>query len=77
MAMLQRNPGDFFSEADLEYRKLEEQHNQYEAELQRISKSQFLSAEDLLEEVRLKKLKLKVKDEMMAIAQRHRFAHPA
>ncbi|MBZ5527716.1 MAG: hypothetical protein LAN71_07440 [Acidobacteriia bacterium] len=75
--MLQRNPGDFYSQDDLEYRKLEEQHDRYEAELLKIEQSEFHSAEDLLEEVRLKKLKLKVKDEMLAFAQRHRLAHPA
>jgi hypothetical protein len=77
MAMLQRNPGDFYSEVDVEYRKLQEEHDQYEAELFRIARSEFLSAEDLLEEIRLKKLKLKVKDKMMAFAQRHHLARPA
>jgi len=77
MAMLQRNPGDFFSQEELEYRKLEEQHDRYEAELLRIKQSEFHSAEDLLEEVRLKKLKLKTKDEMLAFAHRHHLAHPA
>jgi uncharacterized protein YdcH (DUF465 family) len=77
MAMLQRNPGDFFSQEELEYRKLEEQHDRYEAELLKITQSEFHSAEDLLEEVRLKKLKLKTKDEMLAFAHRHHLAHPA
>lgn len=77
MAMLQRNPGDSFTQEEMEYRKLEDQHNRYDAELKRLSQSEFHSAEDLLEEVRLKKLKLKTKDEMMAYAHRHHLPHSA
>ena len=72
MSTLQRNPGDSWLEADAEYQKLAEQHSRYEAELQRLSRSGFLNSEDLLEEVRLKKLKLHVKDEMQMLLQRQR-----
>ena len=54
------------------YQRLAEQHERYEAELHQISASQFLSSEDLLEEIRLKKLKLHVKDEMIQLAARLR-----
>src|SRR5215467_13113543 len=40
------------------------------SELQRISKSPYLNAEDLLEEIKLKKMKLHCKDEMERIAAR-------
>jgi len=43
---------------------------QYEAELQKISKSPYLNSEDLLEEIKLKKMKLHCKDEMERIAAR-------
>jgi len=43
---------------------------EYELELQLISKSPYLNAEDLLEEIRLKKMKLHCKDEMERIAAR-------
>jgi uncharacterized protein YdcH (DUF465 family) len=53
-----------------------EQHQKYEAELQRISHSQFLNSEDLLEEIKLKKLKLHVKDEMESLAARLQKTRP-
>ena len=70
MASAQRAPRDVLLQADAEYRRLAEQHHQYDAELQRISKSPYLSSEDLLEEIRLKKMKLHCKDEMERIAAR-------
>jgi uncharacterized protein YdcH (DUF465 family) len=72
MATIARNPRDLVLEANAAYQRLAEQHEQYEAELHKISTSQFLSSEDLLEEIRLKKLKLLVKDEMKALAARLR-----
>ncbi|MBZ5700528.1 MAG: YdcH family protein [Acidobacteriia bacterium] len=71
---MQRNPGDQNFDADAEYQKLAEQHTQYEAELHRLTLSPYLNAEDLLEEVRLKKLKLRVKDEMQELLKRQRHA---
>jgi len=70
MASVQRTPRDIPFEADAEYQRLAEQHRQYEAELQRISKSPYLNSEDLLEEIKLKKMKLHCKDEMERIAVR-------
>jgi uncharacterized protein YdcH (DUF465 family) len=70
MASAQRLPRDIPFEADAEYQRLAEQHRQYDAELQKISKSPYLNSEDLLEEIRLKKLKLHCKDEMERIAAR-------
>ena len=70
MASAQRLPRDIPFEADAEYQRLAEQHRQYEAELQKISKSPYLNSEDLLEEIKLKKLKLRCKDEMERIAAR-------
>jgi len=68
MATPQRSPRDVIFEADAEYKRLAEKHQQYEAELQKLSRSPFLNSEDLIEEIRLKKLKLHVKDEMERIA---------
>jgi uncharacterized protein YdcH (DUF465 family) len=70
MASAQRAPRDILLQTDAEYQRLAEQHRQYEAELQRISKSPYLSSEDLLEEIRLKKMKLHCKDAMERIAAR-------
>ena len=70
MASFARAPRDILLEADADYQRLLEQHQRYEAELQRISKAPYLSSEDLLEEIKLKKMKLHCKDEMERIASR-------
>jgi len=70
MASAQRAPRDVLLQTDAEYQRLAEQHRQYEAELQKISKSPYLNSEDLLEEIKLKKMKLHCKDEMERIAAR-------
>lgn len=70
MASAQRTPRDILFETDAEYQRLAQQHRQYEVELQRISTATYLSSEDLLEEIKLKKMKLHVKDEMELIAAR-------
>jgi len=70
MATAQRAPRDILFETDAEYQRLAQQHQQYEAELQQISKSPYLNSEDLLEEIKLKKMKLHCKDEMERIAAR-------
>ncbi len=70
MPDLQRNPRDVIVMADAEYQRLLEKHQQYENELLKLSRSPYLSSEDLIEEIRLKKLKLQVKDEMERIVAR-------
>jgi len=70
MASFARAPRDILLDTDAEYARLAEQHHKYEEELQRISKAPYLSSEDLLEEIKLKKLKLHCKDEMERIASR-------
>ena len=70
MAAMQRSPRDILLNADADYQRLFEQHQKYDAELQRILKEPYLSSEDLLEEIKLKKLKLHCKDEMERIAAR-------
>jgi len=70
MASAQRSPRDVIFETDAEYQRLAEKHRQYEAELQKLSQSPYLNSEDLIEEIRLKKMKLHVKDEMERLASR-------
>ena len=70
MAAMQRNPRDILLVTDADYQRLFEQHEKYESELQRILKEPFLNSEDLLEEIKLKKMKLHCKDEMERIASR-------
>jgi uncharacterized protein YdcH (DUF465 family) len=70
MAMLQRTPRDILLDTDAEYQRLAEQHSKYDQELQKLTAAPYLSSEDLLEEIKLKKMKLYCKDEMERIASR-------
>ena len=58
-------------EGDAEFRHLAEEHSRYEAQLEQLTKSPYLSAEDILLESDLKKKKLRVKDEMERLIARH------
>jgi uncharacterized protein YdcH (DUF465 family) len=60
--------------ADTEFRRLAEEHSRYAAQLDQISNESYRSAEDLLLESQLKKLKLRVKDQMEKRAAM--IAHP-
>jgi uncharacterized protein YdcH (DUF465 family) len=55
---------------DAEFKRLAEEHSRYAAQLEQISKTPYLSAEDLLLESELKKLKLRLKDQMEQRAAR-------
>ena len=77
MAMLQRNPRDILLDTDAEYQRLAEQHSKYVEELQKLTTGPYLSSEDLLEEIKLKKMKLYCKDEMERIASRVQRTSPA
>jgi uncharacterized protein YdcH (DUF465 family) len=70
MATLARNPRDILLDTDAEYQRLAEQHSKYDVELQKLTTAPYLSSEDLLEEIKLKKMKLYCKDEMERIAAR-------
>jgi uncharacterized protein YdcH (DUF465 family) len=61
-----------------EYRRLDEQHHQYESRLVALTGKAVLNDEEQVEETTLKKKKLQVKDRMEAIARQARAseAHP-
>jgi uncharacterized protein len=58
-----------------EFRRLALEHNQYSHRLDSLNEKRYLSDDDKLEEVRLKKLKLLVKDQMENIEQRYKQEH--
>jgi uncharacterized protein YdcH (DUF465 family) len=62
--------------ANDEYRRLDEQHHEYENRLADLTAKLLLSDDEQVEEVTLKKKKLQVKDRMQAIAREMRAAHP-
>lgn len=54
-----------------EYRRLKAKHHDYDHRLQELSAKRLLSDEEKLEEVRMKKEKLFLKDRLSAIEREH------
>jgi uncharacterized protein len=52
-------------------RKLAQEHSQYEARLGSLIDKRYLTDDEKLEEVRLKKLKLRLKDQMESIERQY------
>jgi uncharacterized protein YdcH (DUF465 family) len=55
-----------------EFRKLAQEHQQYSQRLDNLTQKRYLSDDEKLEEVRLKKMKLRLKDQMESIEQHFR-----
>jgi uncharacterized protein YdcH (DUF465 family) len=55
-----------------EYRQLQQEHATYAAQLDRLHSKPHLSDQEQIEEIRLKKLKLRLKDQMAALLQKAR-----
>lgn len=63
---------DHLLASDEEIRKLAQEHSQYAHRLDLLTEKRFLSEEEKLEEVRLKKLKLRLKDQITVLEHKHR-----
>lgn len=59
-------------ETDEEFRNLATQHCQYKKQLEAFASRSYLTPEEQVEESRIKKLKLRLKDQMQEIVDRHR-----
>ena len=57
--------------SDENFRRLAQEHTQYAQRLESLVTKRFLSEEEQIEETRLKKLKLRLKDQMEQIVQHH------
>ena len=55
-----------------DYQRLREEHARYASQLEQLASKTYLSEQEKLEEIRLKKLKLRVKDRMEMLVQRAR-----
>jgi uncharacterized protein YdcH (DUF465 family) len=67
---------DQLIEINEEYRRLNDQHREYESRLTSLTSKSVLSDEEQVEEVTLKKKKLQLKDRMEAIAREVRAGVP-
>jgi uncharacterized protein YdcH (DUF465 family) len=63
-------------ETDEEYRRLATEHAQHKKRVEDLESRPYLSEDEKIEEVKLKKLKLRLKDQMAEILNRYR-AQPA
>ncbi len=64
------NPQPLFQQTDQEYHELVAKHHELEDRLTQLTAKHYLSEQDQLEEVTLKKRKLKIKDQMEDIVRR-------
>lgn len=63
---------------DPEFRRLAEEHSRCEFQLEQMLKQPYLNSEDLEQEITLKKVKLRLKDQMeQMVARSQRSAAPA
>ncbi len=66
------DPTDALSDLDPEYRRLHDEHRTHEERLHILAAKPRLSEDEEVEEKRLKKEKLVIKDRMELIARTHR-----
>ena len=66
------SPRDLLLASHEEFRRLAQEHLQYSQRLDSLTQKKYLSEDEKLEEVRLKKLKLRLKDEMERIEREFR-----
>jgi len=69
---MENSSTDSLAQADPEYHRLHAEHQDHEQRLRELAGKSRLSEEEELEEKRLKKEKLLIKDRMEAIARNHR-----
>ena len=62
-------------ETNDQFRQLAAQHTEYAQQLDRLESMPFLSDQEQVEEHRLKKLKLRLKDQMQEMMNRYRAEH--
>ena len=65
-------PKDHLLASHDEFRRLATEHTQYAQRLDSLTQKRYLTEDEKLEEVRLKKLKLRLKDQMESIEREYR-----
>ena len=72
MMMKEEDIKDHLMSANPDFRRLAEEHKQYEGKLDELHNRHRLSEQDRIEEVMLKKKKLHLKDQMNSMIQKFR-----
>jgi hypothetical protein len=62
-------PRDHLLAGHEEFRRLVQEHSQFSQRLESLTQKRYLTEDEKLEEVRLKKLKLRLKDQMLNLEQ--------
>jgi uncharacterized protein YdcH (DUF465 family) len=71
MSMVQDLRGSLAAD-DAEYQRLVQEHSRCDSELAHLIEQEYRSSEDLIQEVTLKKMKLRLKDQMEQRLARYR-----
>ena len=68
-------PRDQLLASHEEFRRLVQEHSQYSQRLESLTEKRYLTDDEKLEEVRLKKLKLRLKDQMHSMERQYQTAN--
>ena len=68
-------PRDQLLASHEEFRRLVQEHSQYSQRLESLTEKRYLTDEEKLEEIRLKKLKLRLKDQMHSMERQFQTAN--
>ena len=68
-------PRDQLLASHEQFQRLVQEHSQYSQRLESLTQKRYLTDEEKLEEVRLKKLKLRVKDQMEILVRQAQTVH--
>ncbi len=71
MPISPRDIREYLMVSDAEFQQLAQEHSRYEDQLKQLSEAPYLSSEDIIRQATLKKLKLRVKDQMEQLVARH------
>jgi uncharacterized protein YdcH (DUF465 family) len=71
MSISPRDIREHLMASNAEFQRLAQEHSRYEAQLEQLSETPYLSSEDIIRQTTLKKLKLRVKDQMEQLIALH------
>ena len=71
MSISPRDIREHLMASNAEFQRLAQEHSRYEAQLEQLSETPYLSSEDIIRQTTLKKLKLRVKDQMAKLIALH------